>query len=81
MGALSASGTLSSEAPTLRSARRKTYVTFKALGGRGWAPWPQSDDASARAIATTVWYDEPYHHWSALASIHSCSVIGLSEIM
>jgi hypothetical protein len=23
--------------------------------------WPQSDDASARAIATTVWYDEPYH--------------------
>src|SRR6185312_12512029 len=30
-------------------------------GGRGWAPWPRSDDASARAIATTVWYDEPYH--------------------
>jgi hypothetical protein len=27
----------------------------------GWAPGPQSDDASARAIATTVWYDEPYH--------------------
>ena len=32
----------------LQSARRE-----------GWAPWPQSDDASARAIAT--WYDEPYH--------------------